>query len=104
MVGQPLDPAPFVGISNGASDLIHDIEICNQLESLGQFFATPSVLYIKLALKPIPTPAATPNKHLRPPLTQNDDPKLVKKRRKAKKDGWLKKLSRGSFCQPADLS
>eukprot|EP00957_Ditylum_brightwellii_P140365 10694933-Ditylum_brightwellii.AAC.1 len=44
------------------------------------------------------------NKHPRPSHTQSDDPELAKKRRKAKKDGWLKKLSRGSFHQHADLS
>eukprot|EP00957_Ditylum_brightwellii_P008735 662566-Ditylum_brightwellii.AAC.1 len=52
----------------------------------------------------MPTPATVPNKHPKPFLTQNDDPELAKKQRKAKKDGWLKKLSRGSFCQPAELS
>eukprot|EP00957_Ditylum_brightwellii_P054228 4106621-Ditylum_brightwellii.AAC.1 len=67
-------------------------------------FATPSVLYVKPTPKPTPMPAMMPDKCPRPSLTQNDDPELVKKRRKAKKGGWLKKLSRGSFCQPADLS
>eukprot|EP00957_Ditylum_brightwellii_P037978 2872420-Ditylum_brightwellii.AAC.1 len=52
----------------------------------------------------MPTPATTHDKRLRLPLTENDDPELAKKCRKAKKDGWLKKLSRGNFCQPADLS
>eukprot|EP00957_Ditylum_brightwellii_P201608 15326398-Ditylum_brightwellii.AAC.1 len=45
-----------------------------------------------------------PDKHPRPSLAQNDDPKLARKRKKAVNDGWLKKLSRGSFHQPADLS
>eukprot|EP00957_Ditylum_brightwellii_P000473 36347-Ditylum_brightwellii.AAC.1 len=71
---------------------------------LGPVFAAPSVLYIKPTPKPMPAPAMMPEKHLRSSLTQNDDPELAKKCRKAKKDGWLKKLSRGSFCQPADLS
>ena len=104
MAGQPLDPAPFVRISNAASDLIQDIEVCTQLGSLGQIFAAPSVLYVKPTPKPTPTPATAPNKHLRPSLTQNDDIELARKRKKAEKDGWLKKLSRGSFRQPADLS
>eukprot|EP00957_Ditylum_brightwellii_P066205 5023921-Ditylum_brightwellii.AAC.1 len=52
----------------------------------------------------MPVPATMPKKHPRPSLTQNDDLELAKKHRKAKKDGWLKKLSRGSFHQPADLS
>eukprot|EP00957_Ditylum_brightwellii_P177706 13536505-Ditylum_brightwellii.AAC.1 len=87
MAGQPLDPAPFVCISNAASELIRNIEICTQLGSLGQIFAAPSVLYIKPAPKPMPTPSTMPNKRPRPSLTQNDDPDLAKKRRKAKKDG-----------------
>eukprot|EP00957_Ditylum_brightwellii_P189047 14391363-Ditylum_brightwellii.AAC.1 len=86
MTGQSLDPAPFVRISNAASDLICVIESCTQLGSLGQIFAAPSVLYIKPALKPIPAPAMMPNKCPRPSLTQNDDPELVEKRRKAEKD------------------
>eukprot|EP00957_Ditylum_brightwellii_P074186 5636825-Ditylum_brightwellii.AAC.1 len=45
-----------------------------------------------------------PDKHPRPSLAQNDDPELTKKHRKAKKEGWLKKLSRGSFCPPDNLS
>eukprot|EP00957_Ditylum_brightwellii_P087006 6622932-Ditylum_brightwellii.AAC.1 len=94
MAGQPLDAAPFVRISNAASDLIHDIGICTQLGSLGQMFAAPSVLYIKPTPKPMPMPATMPNKRPRPSLTQNDDPELAKKRKKAKKGGWLKKLSR----------
>eukprot|EP00957_Ditylum_brightwellii_P129543 9880958-Ditylum_brightwellii.AAC.1 len=104
MAGQPLDPAPFVCISNAASDLICNIEICTQLGSLGQIFASPSVLYVKPTPKSTPTPATMPVKHLRPPLTQNDDPELARKRKKAEKDRWLRKLSRGSFRQPADLS
>eukprot|EP00957_Ditylum_brightwellii_P095213 7251461-Ditylum_brightwellii.AAC.1 len=52
----------------------------------------------------MPVPATTLDKHPRSSLTQNDDPELAKKRRKVKKDGWLKKLSRDSFCQPSDLS
>ena len=88
MAGQPLDPAPFVRISNAASDLICNIEICTQLGSLGQIFATPSVLYIKPTPKPMPTPATAPNKHPRPSLTQNDDPELARKHKKLrKKDG-----------------
>ena len=87
MVGQPLDPAPFMRIPNAASDLIQDIEICTQLGSLGQIFAAPSVLYIKPTPKPMPMPATTPDKRLRPSLTQNDDPELAKKCRKARKDG-----------------
>eukprot|EP00957_Ditylum_brightwellii_P043159 3270788-Ditylum_brightwellii.AAC.1 len=86
MAGQPLDPTPFVHISNAASDLISDIEICTQLGSLGQIFAAPSVLYIKPTPKPMPAPAMTPDKRPRLSLTQNDDPELAKKRRKAKKD------------------
>eukprot|EP00957_Ditylum_brightwellii_P050266 3812090-Ditylum_brightwellii.AAC.1 len=62
------------------------------------------MLYVKPTPKPTPTPATTPDKHLRPSLTQNDDPELARKHKKTKKDGWLKKLSRGSFHQPADLS
>eukprot|EP00957_Ditylum_brightwellii_P203108 15333252-Ditylum_brightwellii.AAC.1 len=104
MVGQPLDPATFVCISNAASDLIHNNEICTQLGSLGQIFAAPSVLYIKTTPKPMPTPTTMPDKRPRSSLTQNDDPELARKRKKAKKDGRLKKLSRGNFCQPADLS
>eukprot|EP00957_Ditylum_brightwellii_P175201 13338805-Ditylum_brightwellii.AAC.1 len=104
MAGQSLDPAPFVRISNASSDLICDIEICTQLGSMGQIFAAPTVLCIKPTPKPMPTPATMPDKHLRPSLTQNDDPELAKKHRKAEKDGWLKKLSRGSIHQPADLS
>eukprot|EP00957_Ditylum_brightwellii_P079154 6019887-Ditylum_brightwellii.AAC.1 len=45
-----------------------------------------------------------PDKRLRPSLTQNDDPELARKYKKAEKEGWLKKLSRGNFRQPADLS
>ena len=97
MAGQPLDPAPFVCISNAASDLIRDIEVCTQLGSLGQIFASPSVLYLTPAPKPTPTPTTTPDKHPRPSLTQNDDPELARKRRKSEKEGWLKKLSRGIF-------
>eukprot|EP00957_Ditylum_brightwellii_P048901 3710240-Ditylum_brightwellii.AAC.1 len=104
MTGQPLDPATFVRISNAASDLICDIEICTQLGSLDQIYAAPSVLYVKPTPKPMHTPATTPNKCPRPSLTQNDDPELARKHKKDEKDGWLKKLSRGSFCQPADLS
>eukprot|EP00957_Ditylum_brightwellii_P194010 14775709-Ditylum_brightwellii.AAC.1 len=52
----------------------------------------------------MPVPTTMTNKCPRPSLTQNDDPELAKKHRKAKKDGWLKKLSRYSFRQPADLS
>eukprot|EP00957_Ditylum_brightwellii_P074728 5679778-Ditylum_brightwellii.AAC.1 len=52
----------------------------------------------------MPMPDTTPGKCLMPSLTQNDDPELAKKHRKAKKGGWLKKLPRGNFCQPADLS
>eukprot|EP00957_Ditylum_brightwellii_P164375 12514263-Ditylum_brightwellii.AAC.1 len=62
MAGQPLDPAPFVRISDAASDLIHDIEICTQLGSLGQIFAAPSVLYIQPTPKPMPTQATMPDK------------------------------------------
>eukprot|EP00957_Ditylum_brightwellii_P139704 10647184-Ditylum_brightwellii.AAC.1 len=62
MAGQPLDPAPFVHISNAASDLILNIEICNQLGSLGQIFAAPSVLYMKPTPKSTPTTATTPDK------------------------------------------
>eukprot|EP00957_Ditylum_brightwellii_P172849 13158696-Ditylum_brightwellii.AAC.1 len=62
MVGQSLDPAPFVCIFNAASDLIRNIEIRTQLGSLGQIFAASSVLYIKPALKPIPVPAMMPDK------------------------------------------
>jgi hypothetical protein len=94
MAGQPLDPAPFVRISNAASDLIHDIEICTHMGSLGQIFAPPSVLYVKPTPKPMPTPATTPDKRPRPSLTQNDDPEFARKRKKAEKEGWLKKLSK----------
>eukprot|EP00957_Ditylum_brightwellii_P146086 11123511-Ditylum_brightwellii.AAC.1 len=87
MVGQPLDPAPFMRISNVASGLICNIESCTQLGSLGQIFAAPSVLYIKPAPKPMPTQATMPKKHPRPFLTQNDDTELAKKRRKAEKEG-----------------
>eukprot|EP00957_Ditylum_brightwellii_P023667 1785977-Ditylum_brightwellii.AAC.1 len=52
----------------------------------------------------MPAPATMPGKQLRPSLTQNDDHELAKKCRKVKKDGWLKKLSRCSFCQSADFS
>eukprot|EP00957_Ditylum_brightwellii_P148567 11312397-Ditylum_brightwellii.AAC.1 len=62
MAGQPLDPAPFVHISNAASDLIHIIEICTQLGSLGQISAAPSVLYIKPTPKPMPAPATMPTR------------------------------------------
>eukprot|EP00957_Ditylum_brightwellii_P119267 9098930-Ditylum_brightwellii.AAC.1 len=72
--------------------------------SLGQIIAAPSVLYIKPAPKPMPMPATMPDKRPRPSLTQNDDPELAKKHRKVKKDGWLKKLSRGSFHQLTNLS
>eukprot|EP00957_Ditylum_brightwellii_P092866 7069377-Ditylum_brightwellii.AAC.2 len=34
LAGRPLDPAPFVHISNTAANLIQDIEICTQLGSL----------------------------------------------------------------------
>eukprot|EP00957_Ditylum_brightwellii_P118806 9061604-Ditylum_brightwellii.AAC.1 len=88
MAGQPLDPTPFVRISNAASDLICNIEVCTQLGSLGQIIAAPSVLYIKPDPKPTLAPATMPNKHPRPSLAQNDDPELAKKRRKAKKDVW----------------
>ena len=71
---------------------------------LGQIFAAPSVLYVTPAPKPTPTPTTTPDKRLRPSLTQNDDPELARKRKKAEKEGWLKKLSRVSFRQPVDLS
>eukprot|EP00957_Ditylum_brightwellii_P184753 14071923-Ditylum_brightwellii.AAC.1 len=36
-------------------------------------------------------PATAPDKHLRPSFTQNDNPELAKKRRKATKGGRLKK-------------
>eukprot|EP00957_Ditylum_brightwellii_P066170 5021244-Ditylum_brightwellii.AAC.2 len=45
-----------------------------------------------------------PNKCPRPSPAQNDESDFVKKQRKTKKDGWLKKLSRGRFCPPADYS
>eukprot|EP00957_Ditylum_brightwellii_P171808 13079213-Ditylum_brightwellii.AAC.1 len=87
MASQPLDPALFVRISNAASDLIQDIEVCTQLGSLGQTFAAPSVLYMTPTPKPIPMPATMPDKRLRPFLTQNDDPELARKRKKAEKEG-----------------
>eukprot|EP00957_Ditylum_brightwellii_P125353 9554110-Ditylum_brightwellii.AAC.1 len=104
MAGQPLDPAPFVHISNAAADLICDIEICTQLGSLDQIFAEPSALYVKPTPKPIPTPALMPDKCPRPSPAQNNESELAKKQKAAEKEGWLKKSSRGSFCQPADLS
>eukprot|EP00957_Ditylum_brightwellii_P028008 2115129-Ditylum_brightwellii.AAC.1 len=79
MVGQPLDPAPFVHISNAVADLIRDIEVCSQLGSLGQIFAEPSALYVKPALKPIPMPAVTPEKCPRLSPAQNNESELAKK-------------------------
>eukprot|EP00957_Ditylum_brightwellii_P086091 6550459-Ditylum_brightwellii.AAC.1 len=102
--GPTSGPFPFCEHFQCSIRLICDIEICAQLGSLGQIFAAPSVLYIKPAPKSMPTTATTPDKHLRPSFTQNGDLELAKKRKKAEKDAWLKKLSRGSFCQPADLS
>eukprot|EP00957_Ditylum_brightwellii_P002192 168198-Ditylum_brightwellii.AAC.1 len=46
MAGRPLDPVPFVHLYNTASDLVRDIKVCAQLESLGQMFAKPSSLYV----------------------------------------------------------
>eukprot|EP00957_Ditylum_brightwellii_P030042 2273910-Ditylum_brightwellii.AAC.1 len=85
MAGQPLDPAPFVRISNAASDLIRNIEICTQLGSLGQIFAASSVLYVKPTPKPTSMPAMMPDKRPRPFLTQNDDPELARKHKRLRK-------------------
>eukprot|EP00957_Ditylum_brightwellii_P193043 14698761-Ditylum_brightwellii.AAC.1 len=104
MVGQPMDPAPFVHISNAAAELNYDIEICTQLGSMGQIFVEASAFYVKPALKLIPTPAVMPNKHLRPAPTQNDESKCAKKQKEAEKEGRLKRAIRGGFCQPANLS
>eukprot|EP00957_Ditylum_brightwellii_P132083 10070502-Ditylum_brightwellii.AAC.1 len=104
LAGRLLDPAPFVQISNAAADLICDIEICTQLGSLDQIFAEPSVLYKKPTPKPERMPTTTPNKHPRPSPYKGDESELVKKQRKAKKEGWLKKSFRGSFHPPSNLS
>eukprot|EP00957_Ditylum_brightwellii_P122128 9313950-Ditylum_brightwellii.AAC.1 len=52
----------------------------------------------------MPMPAATPDKHLRPFPAQNGETEFSKKQRKTEKKGWLRKLTRGSFCQPVDIS
>eukprot|EP00957_Ditylum_brightwellii_P109847 8378544-Ditylum_brightwellii.AAC.1 len=52
----------------------------------------------------MPAPATMCNKCPRPFLAQNDDLEIAKKCRKAKKEGWLKKLYRGSFCPLDNLS
>eukprot|EP00957_Ditylum_brightwellii_P100927 7692134-Ditylum_brightwellii.AAC.1 len=62
------------------------------------------MLYVTPTPKPTPTPTTMPDKRLRPSLTQNEDPELARKCKKAEKEGWLRKLSRGSFRQPANLS
>eukprot|EP00957_Ditylum_brightwellii_P134070 10221466-Ditylum_brightwellii.AAC.1 len=82
LAGRPLDPAPFVHISNAAADLIQDIEICIQLSSLGKIFAALSVLYVK----PAPTPTNMPVKCPRKSLVNNNDSEMVKKRKKSEKE------------------
>eukprot|EP00957_Ditylum_brightwellii_P095138 7246478-Ditylum_brightwellii.AAC.1 len=49
-------------------------------------------------------PTNMPNKHPRPSPGKSEDAELVKKQRKSKKEGWLKKSYRGSICPPSDLS
>eukprot|EP00957_Ditylum_brightwellii_P094969 7232247-Ditylum_brightwellii.AAC.1 len=87
LAGRPLDLAPFVRIANAEADLIQDIEICTQLGSLGQIFAEPSVLYKKTALTQSPNPTTASPKHPRPSPEKSDDSELVKKQKKAKKEG-----------------
>eukprot|EP00957_Ditylum_brightwellii_P211239 15365939-Ditylum_brightwellii.AAC.2 len=73
LAGRPLDPAPFACISNVTADLICDIKICNQLGSLGQIFAEPSVLCKKLTPKPDHMPTNMPNKQPRPSPDKGDN-------------------------------
>eukprot|EP00957_Ditylum_brightwellii_P178407 13589521-Ditylum_brightwellii.AAC.1 len=94
LAGRPLDPALFVCIPNATTDLIQGIEICIQLSSLGEIFAEPSVLYVKPVPVPAPAPTNTPTKHPRKSPGDNNDSEMVKKRKKAEKEGWLKKSSR----------
>eukprot|EP00957_Ditylum_brightwellii_P170849 13003856-Ditylum_brightwellii.AAC.2 len=94
LAGRPIDPAPFMCVSNAAADLVHDIEICTQFGRLVQIFAEPSVLYKNLTPKLDPNPTTPPNRCPRPSPKKSGDSELVKKQRKAKKEGWLKKSSR----------
>eukprot|EP00957_Ditylum_brightwellii_P206619 15349235-Ditylum_brightwellii.AAC.1 len=61
MAGRPLDPALFVHLYNTASDLVRDIDVCDQLGSLGQIFAENSSLYVA----PTAAPDIPPTKRLK---------------------------------------
>eukprot|EP00957_Ditylum_brightwellii_P102156 7787306-Ditylum_brightwellii.AAC.1 len=74
-------------LDSATVDVICNIEICTQLGSLGQIFAEPSLLYEKLTPKPDHMPTITPIKHPKLSPDKSEDSELVKKQRKARKEG-----------------